>query len=189
MLELDEVLSLSNNIIIGGVDTTTALTSHALEYLARHPGAKARLMNNPSLIPLAREEFLRVFTPIHCLARNIKQDVTVAGRELSEGDRVMLAWAAANRDPAIFDKPDEVLFDRGSNRHLAFGSGIHRCIGSSFARMMFEEMIAQMFARIPEWEVDYAGARRYRSVGTINGWEAMPIRFPPGPKVACDLEI
>ena len=189
MLELDEVLSLSNNIIIGGVDTTTALTSHALEYLARHPGAKARLMNNPSLIPLAREEFLRVFTPIHCLARNIKQDATVAGRELSEGDRVMLAWAAANRDPAIFDKPDEVLFDRGSNRHLAFGSGIHRCIGSSFARMMFEEMIAQMFARIPEWEVDYAGARRYRSVGTINGWEAMPIRFPPGPKVACDLEI
>lgn len=189
MLDLGDVLSLSNNIIIGGVDTTTALTSHALEYLARHPVAKARLVADPTLIKFAREEFLRFFTPIHCLARNVTQDVTVAGQEIHEGDRVLLAWAAANRDPAVFDAPDEVRFDRASNRHLAFGAGIHRCIGSSFARMMFEEMIAQMFERIPEWEVDYTRAQRYRSVGTINGWETMPIRFAPGPRVPCDLQL
>lgn len=189
MLDIGEVLSMSNNIITGGVDTTTALTSHALAYLADHPDAKAKLMADPSLVPFAREEFLRIFTPIHCLARNVKQDVSIAGQDLAEGDRVMLAWAAANRDPAVFENPDDVIFDRASNRHLAFGSGIHRCIGSSFARMMFEEMISQMFARIPEWEIDYANARRYRSVGTINGWETMPIRFRPGPKVACDFVI
>jgi len=189
MLDIGEVLSLSNNIIIGGVDTTTALTTHALEYLANHPDAKAQLMAEPKLVPFAREEFLRVFTPIHCLARNVKHDTQVAGQALSEGDRVMLVWAAANRDPAVFDRPDDVVFDRESNRHLAFGSGIHRCIGSSFARMMFEEMLAQMFARIPEFEVDYARSRRYRSVGTINGWETMPIRFRAGAKVACDLEL
>lgn len=188
-LSLDEVLSLANNIIIGGVDTTTALTTHALAYLADHPEAKARLMADPSLIPFAREEFLRFFTPIHCLARNVTQDTAIKGQDLEQGDRVMLAWAAANRDPEIFEKPDEVQFDRSSNRHLAFGSGIHRCIGSSFARMMFEEMIAQMFARIPEWEVDRAASQRYRSVGTINGWEAMPIHFAPGSRVACSLEI
>lgn len=189
MLDVGEVLSLANNIIIGGVDTTTALTTHALEYLAHHPEAKARLMEDPSLVPFAREEFLRLFSPIHCLARNVRQDVAVAGQALEQGDRVMLIWAAANRDPAVFEKPDDVQFDRGSNRHLAFGSGIHRCIGSSFARMMFEEMIAQMFARIPEFEVDYSGAHRYRSVGTINGWESMPIRFSPGPRVPCDFEV
>lgn len=188
-LEVDEVLSMSNNIITGGVDTTTALTSHALAYLADHPDAKARLMADPSLVPFAREEFLRIFTPIHCLARNVKRDVEIAGQTLEAGDPVMLAWAAANRDPEVFENPDEVIFDRSSNRHLAFGSGIHRCIGSSFARMMFEEMIAQMFARIPEWEIEHANARRYRSVGTINGWETMPIRFRPGPKIACDLVI
>jgi cytochrome P450 len=189
MLDLGQVLSLANNIIIGGVDTTTALTTHALEYLSHHPDAKAKLMADPSLVPFAREEFLRVFSPIHCLARKVKRDVEVAGQELTEGDRVMLVWAAANRDPKVFENPDEVIFDRGSNRHLAFGSGIHRCIGSSFARMMFEEMIAQILARIPEWEVDYTGARRYRSVGTINGWETMPIRFTPGLRVPCDCEI
>lgn len=189
LLELNDVLSLANNIIIGGVDTTTALTTHALEYLHHHPEAKARLMAEPSLVPFAREEFLRVFSPIHCLARNVTRSVEVAGQDVDEGDRVMLVWAAANRDPAVFESPDEVNFDRASNRHLAFGSGIHRCIGSSFARMMFEEMIAQMFARIPDWTIDYEGARRYRSIGTINGWETMPIRFPPGPKVPCDFEI
>jgi cytochrome P450 len=189
MLDIGEVLSMANNIITGGVDTTTALTSHALAYLADHPDAKAKLMADPSMLPFAREEFLRIFTPIHCLARNVTQDVEIAGQELEAGDHVMLAWAAANRDPEMFENPDEVIFDRSSNRHLAFGSGIHRCIGSSFARMMFEEMIAQMFARIPEWEIDYAGARRYRSVGTINGWETMPIRFRPGPRIACDLVI
>lgn len=189
MLDVGEVLSMSNNIITGGVDTTTALTSHALAYLADHPDAKARLMTDPTLVPFAREEFLRIFTPIHCLARNVKRDVEIAGQTLETGDPVMLAWAAANRDPEVFENPDEVIFDRSSNRHLAFGSGIHRCIGSSFARMMFEEMIAQMFARIPEWEIDYANARRYRSVGTINGWETMPIRFAPGPKIACDIAI
>lgn len=188
-LTLDEVLSYSNNIIIGGVDTTTALTTHALTYLHDHPAAKRELMEDRALLPFAREEFLRYFTPIHCLARNVAQDTRFAGVDMAQGDRVLLAWAAANRDPQAFPEPDKIDFRRGSNRHVAFGSGIHRCIGSSFARMMFEEMMEQIFSRIPEFEIDYAQARRYRSVGTINGWEAMPIRFSPGPQVACDLHL
>ncbi|MBQ0749762.1 MAG: cytochrome P450 [Roseovarius sp.] len=186
---LDEVLSLSNNIIIGGVDTTTALTAHALAYLHDHPEAKRELMEDRSLLPFAREEFLRYFTPIHCLARNVSEDTRFKGVEMEHRDRVLLAWAAANRDPEVFPEPDKIDFHRTSNRHVAFGSGIHRCIGSSFARMMFEEMMTQIFERIPEFEIDYTEARRYRSVGTINGWETMPIRFASGPQVACDLHL
>lgn len=189
MLTVDEALSFSNNIIIGGVDTTTALTTHALAYLNDHPDARQQLIDEPSLLPFAREEFLRFFTPIHCLARNVAEDTTFDDVELAKGDRVLLAWAAANRDPKIFSQPDDIDFRRPSNRHVAFGSGIHRCIGSSFARMMFEEMVTQMFERIPEYEIDYAAARRYRSIGTINGWETMPIRFAPGRRVACDLSL
>lgn len=188
-LTLDEVLSYSNNIITGGVDTTTALTTHALSYLHDHPSAKRELMEDRSLLPFAREEFLRFFTPIHCLARNVSQDTQFDGIDMEQGDRVLLAWAAANRDPNVFPAPDTIDFRRASNRHVAFGSGIHRCIGSSFARMMFEEMMEQIFERIPEFEIDYTEARRYRSVGTINGWETMPIRFPPGTRVACDLSL
>jgi len=188
-LTIDEVLSFSNNIITGGVDTTTALTTHALTYLHDHPVAKRELMENRSLLPFAREEFLRYFTPIHCLARNVSQDTQFDGVEMKKGDRVLLAWAAANRDPDAFADPDRIDFHRSSNRHVAFGSGIHRCIGSSFARMMFEEMMVQIFDRIPEYEIDYDRARPYRSVGTINGWETMPIRFAPGSQVACDLKL
>lgn len=188
-LTLEDVLSYSNNIIIGGVDTTTALTTHALAYLHDNPAAKHELMQDRSLLPFAREEFLRFFTPIHCLARNVSHDTRFDGVNMAQGDRVLLAWAAANRDPRAFPEPDEVDFRRESNRHVAFGSGIHRCIGSSFARMMFEEMIDQIFERIPEFAIDYAKARRYRSVGTINGWESMPIRFPAGSRVACDLRL
>lgn len=188
-LTIDEVLSFSNNIIIGGVDTTTALTTHALTYLHDNPDAKRQLMEKPELLPFAREEFLRFYTPIHCLARNVSEDVQWHGIDMEKGDRVLLAWAAANRDPAMFTEPDTVDFKRESNRHVAFGSGIHRCIGSSFARMMFEEMMVQIFARLPEYQIDYANSHRYRSVGTINGWETVMVRFAPGLKVPCNLEL
>lgn len=188
-LTVDEVVSFSNNIIIGGVDTTTALTTHALAYLHDNPQAKRRLIEEPALLPFAREEFLRFYTPIHCLGRNVSEDTQINGVDMAKGDPVLLAWAAANRDPAVFTNPDEIDFDRSSNRHVAFGAGIHRCIGSSFARMMFEEMMAQIFARLPEYDIDYAGSKRYRSVGTINGWETMPTRFVPGEKVPCDVTL
>ena len=79
MLTSEEVLNLCNNIITGGVDTTTALTTHALSYLHDNPADKQRLIGDPSLLPIAREEFLRFYTPIHCLARNVTHDVTLAG--------------------------------------------------------------------------------------------------------------
>jgi len=185
----EEVLSYCNNIIIGGVDTTTALTSHALAYLQEHPEAKARLMADPSLLPIAREEFVRYFAPIHGLARNVTQDIEVDGAQMHKGDRVYLAWSAANRDPEIFNAPEEVDLARVPNRHVAFGAGMHRCIGSTFARVMFEEMMAQVFARIPDYHIDLSRAQRYTSIGTINGWVDMPATFPPGPKVEVGLVL
>jgi len=185
----DEVLSYCNNIITGGVDTTTALTSHALAYLHDHPEEKKRLMEDPKLLPIAREEFVRYFTPIHGLARNVTRDVDVNGVHMEKGDPVYLAWAAANRDPEIFENPEEIDLTRFPNRHIAFGAGMHRCIGSFMARVMFEEMMAQVFARIPDYKIDLTKAKRYTSIGTINGWVDMPVTFTPGPKVDVDIVL
>jgi cytochrome P450 len=185
----EEVLSYCNNIITGGVDTTTALTTHALTYLHDHPEAKQRLIEDREAIPVAREEFLRFYTPIHALARNVSHDVTYGDVEMKAGDPVLLAWAAANRDPEIFENPETVDVARSPNRHIAFGAGRHRCIGSNIARVMFEEMMDQVLNRIPDYRIDYSQAKRYTSVGTINGWINMPISFPPGPKVGTDLEL
>lgn len=183
----EEVLSYCNNIITGGVDTTTALTSHALAYLHDNPDDKKRLMEDPSLIPVAREEFIRFFAPIHSLARNVTRDVEVNGTHMERGDRVLLAWASANRDPEIFENPEQLDIARFPNRHIGFGAGMHRCIGSFMARVMFEEMIKQVFARIPDYRIDIGQAKRYTSIGVINGWVDMPITFLPGPKVEVDL--
>jgi len=188
-LSEEEVLSYCNNIITGGVDTTTALTTHALAYLHDRPDEKKRLMDNPELLPIAREEFVRYFTPIHGLARNVTHDVEFEGAKMEKGDPVYLAWSAANRDPEIFEAPEEVRIDRFPNRHIAFGAGMHRCIGSFMARVMFEEMIKQVFARLPDYRIDVSKARRYTSIGTINGWVDMPCTFPPGPKVDVGLTL
>jgi len=185
----EEVLCYCNNILPGGVDTTTALTTHTLAYLHDHPAEKKRLMENPELLPLAREEFVRFVTPLHALARRATSDVEVNGQQIHKGDRVLLAWSAANRDPEIFENPEEIVIDRYPNRHIAFGAGVHRCIGSFFARVMFEEMVTQVFARIPDYKIDISKAQRYTSVGTINGWVNMPATFTPGPKIGTDLRL
>lgn len=185
----DEVMSYCNNIIIGGVDTTTALTTHALSYLHDHQSEKQRLIDDPGMIPKAREEFARFFTPIHGLARNVTRDVEIGDVTMAAGDRVLLAWAAANRDPEIFDQPESIDMTRFPNRHVAFGAGMHRCIGSFMARVMFEEMVAEIFARIPDYRIHYDRSHRYTSVGTINGWIEMPISFAPGPKTGAGLSL
>lgn len=183
----EEMLSFCNNIITGGVDTTTALTTHALVYLDENRDERQRLIDDPSLLPVAREEFVRFFTPIHGLARNVSRDVAMSGAQMEKGDRVYLAWAAANRDPEIFEQPEAVDITRFPNRHIAFGAGMHRCIGSFMARVMFEEMMHVVFARIPDYRCHVDRARRYTSVGTINGWVDMPTSFTPGPKIETGL--
>lgn len=185
----EEVLAYCNNILPGGVDTTTALTTHALVYLHDHPEEKARLMANPELLRVAREEFVRYVSPIHALARNVTRDVQVGNQTIHQGERVLLAWSSANRDPEIFDNPEQIVLDRYPNRHIAFGAGVHRCIGSFLARIMFEEMVTQVFARIPDYKIDAARAQRYTSVGTINGWVDMPVTFTPGHRIGTQLQL
>ena len=188
-LDAEEALAYCTNIITGGVDTTTALTSHALSYLHDNPAEKQRLIDDPKLLPIAREEFIRYFTPIHGLARNVTKDVEVDGAKMEGGDRVYLAWSAANRDPEIFEGPEEIRLDRFPNRHIGFGAGMHRCIGSFMARVMFEEMMAQVLTRISDYRIDLSKAERYTSIGTINGWVNMPVTFKPGPKVDVDIVL
>ena len=88
----------------------------------------------PELLPTAVEELLRFHSPV-TVGRKVTEPVSVGGVEMRPGDKVLLNFPGANRDPAAFDRPDEVVLDRKRNRHLAFGLGIHRCAGSNLARM------------------------------------------------------
>jgi cytochrome P450 len=182
-LDMELIKNMAFNILAGGVDTTTALTSNTLLHLSRHPEQRQRLIEEPELLPRACEEFVRYFTPLHALGRTAKADVSVNGWQFQKGDRVLLAYASANRDPAIFDDPEAVRLDRAPNRHVGFGAGMHRCLGSFIARIMFQAMMSEVLTRLPDFQVVEAEIEPYPSVGNVNGWIHIPATFTPGPKV------
>lgn len=187
-LESDYIRNMALNILAGGVDTTTALTTHALIHLARHPEHRARLIAEPSLLATAREEFLRYFSPIHGLGRNAVEDVEVNGWQFRKGDRVLLAYASANRDPDVFENADSVNLERSPNRHVAFGSGIHCCVGSFLARMMFDTMVTEVLTRIPDYKLVEESLEPYGSIGRVNGWKHAVATFTPGRKVGASIQ-
>ncbi|WP_082957657.1 cytochrome P450 [Mycobacterium sp. E802] len=176
-------------LMLGGMDTTSGLTGNSLIALMERPDLRAQLLDDPQLIMSATEEFLRHCTPTLGLGRIIKSDTEFHGQHLKAGERAMLMWAAANRDPAVFDDPDTVDFARpNSRRHMAFGVGIHRCMGSHIARMMFQEMMCEVLERIPDFEL--AGEIvRFENAGNVYAARSLPIVFTPGKRVgAVEME-
>ena len=168
------------NVIVGGVDTTTSLTAHALLYLHRNHAARELLRADPSKIPAACEEFLRYYSPAPAQARTVTSDYVMGDSAMKEGDRVLICWAAANRDPAVFANPDEVNLDRSPYNHAAFGLGPHRCPGSHLARVEFEIMLAEVLRRIPDYVIDESELQMYRDRGVANGVVSLPATFTPG---------
>jgi len=177
----DETLrSVCTSLIVGGFDTTASLVSNILWHLEHRPDLRLRLRNEPDLMESAIEEYLRFFTPAQGLGRTVTGPTTLGGWPLNERDRVFLSWAGANRDPAEFEDPDDVVFDRSSNHHVAFGFGVHRCVGRHFARMEAAIMVSEFLSRIPDYVIDHDRSERFPSIGIINGWVRMPATFEAG---------
>ena len=176
-------------LVFGGLDTTTGLTACAFHYLGLHPEQRRHLIDHPDQIPVAIEEFVRFFGPIQALGRTVTQDTEMDGWSFKKGERVMIAYAAANRDPAVFDDPDTLRIDRFPNRHIGFGGGMHRCLGSFFGRLLIRAMLDEVFARLPDYRIDTDRAAPYPSVGIVNGWISIPVTFEPGPKLGGGVPI
>ena len=135
------ILGMVGLALIAGADTTWSALGSSLWHLATHEDDRERLVADPGLLPVAVEEFLRAYSPV-TMARIVATDVEVAGCPMRAGDRVLMNFPAANRDPDAFEEADRVIIDREVNRHVAFGAGIHRCAGSNLARMELTVAIA-----------------------------------------------
>ncbi|MGE0384934.1 MAG: cytochrome P450 [Gammaproteobacteria bacterium] len=176
----DTIVDVSNLILGGGLDTTTALIGHGVNHLERHPELRAELLADPKQIMMGFcEELLRFYTPTQALARTATRDVEVGGQSIKAGERVLMCWASANHDPGKFERPGEFDMHRFPNLHQAFGLGAHRCLGSTFARYEFSVAIEQVLKRMPDFRL-VEGAERYQSIGIVNGWHRLPARFTPG---------
>jgi cytochrome P450 len=161
--------------LIAGVDTTWSAIGSALWHLATHPEDRRRLAAEPALMPTAVEELLRAYSPV-TMARIVAKDVEFGGCPMHEGDRVLLSFPAANRDPEAFPDADTVRIDREVNRHVAFGAGIHRCAGSNLARMELRVAIEEWLARIPEFRLDPEGQVTWAG-GQVRGPRRVPVLF------------
>ncbi len=162
-------------MLLGGIDTTWSTLGASLFHLGTHPEDLARLVKEPELLPGAIEEFLRFYSPV-TIARVMSQDGEAAGQVFPKGERVLLSYPAANRDPRHFEQPDEVVLDRRNNRHLAFGVGVHRCMGSNLARMELEVALHAWLRRFPRFELAVAPEEIQWTVGPVRGPRKVPLR-------------
>ena len=174
---VDDMVILGMGILtmIAGIDTTWSAIGSSLWHLATHDADRQRLVDESTLMDTAVEELLRAYSPV-TMARAVTQDVEFNGCPMQQGDKLLLNFPAANRDPSAFDRADQVLLDRQENRHVAFGSGIHRCAGSNLARMELRVALEEWLQRVPVFHLA-EGAGVTWAGGQVRGPRQLPVVF------------
>jgi cytochrome P450 len=170
-----------NSFLNAGHGTTVSGMTSLLWEVLKDAGLRQRLIDDPSLIPAAVEESMRLHTPFFGLYRMTTKDVTVGGVEIAKGSSVFMNWAAANRDPEVFENPDGFDLDRqvGRNRLMTFGFGIHACMGQPMARMEMQVALGALLERMPEIELIDPDSVKHEFAGSETALiKSLPARLP-----------
>lgn len=141
-------------MIVAGMGAPQAVLGSCVVHLARESELQARLRANPDDLPAAIEEFLRLYAPYRVFARTPREDVVVHGRLVREREPIALIYPSANRDPVVFDDPDDFVLHRRNNSHLAFGRGAHRCPAATMGRVELLIALETLLARTRSFELD-----------------------------------
>jgi cytochrome P450 len=180
----EEIVGMILLLILGGLETTAGALGHFMIRFCQEPEIPALLRQQPELIPAAVEELLRLEGPFIAIGRTARHDAEISGHHIKQGEKVMIYWAAANRDDDEF--PDAASFDvnRRQNRHIAFGAGPHRCAGSNLARLNLRVAVQELVSRLDN-------IRLLESPETLPFHSALnrsplsvPIGFSPGPRLS-----
>jgi cytochrome P450 len=169
------ILGMAMLTMIAGIDTTWSAIGSSLWHLATNDEDRERLVADPALMDTAVEELLRAYSPV-TMARLVTDDVEVGGCPMGKGDKLLLNFPAANRDPDVFERADEVVLERQHNRHVAFGTGIHRCAGSNLARMELRVALEEWLARVPVFHLA-EGAEVLWAGGQVRGPRRLDVVF------------
>jgi len=175
-LDDDSLASHLAMLIIGGSETFPKTFATTLRRLAQHPDQRRDLAADPALIPDAYNEGLRFDMPTQFLMRQVKRPVELAGAKMKEGQGLMFLYHSANHDEREFPDPDRFDVRRRPPRILSFGYGPHSCLGVNAARLEGRVCLEELLARIPEYDVDEAGAERLRTE-FVQGYWKLPITF------------
>jgi cytochrome P450 len=176
-----EIINIILMTMFASLDTTNSMLSLMFLHLAEHPDAQRLIVEQPERIPVVIEELVRHEAMVST-ARVVTQDVELHGHTLRAGDRVLMSWGLAGHDPAVFDRPGEVDFERSSIRHLGFGIGPHRCLGMHLARRIIKVALEEWHAVIPRYQVT-PGSAPVRRYSPISGLERLDLAVLSGTDV------
>jgi cytochrome P450 len=163
-------------LVDAGGDTTRNLLSAGLIALKDNPDQLAWLKADlATRLPGAREELLRYTSPVIYMRRTAKRNVVLAGEQIEEGDKVVMYFGAANRDPDKFDRPDMLDLSRTPNEHIAFGTGPHGCLGQHIARIEIDAMLTEVLTRMQDFRLKEQP--KWLPSNFISGPQVMPVEF------------
>jgi cytochrome P450 len=166
-------------LVDAGGDTTRNLLSAGLLALMEHRDQMAWLkVDLEGRLAAARDELLRWTSPVIYMRRTAREAVTLAGHAIAAGDKVVMYFGSANRDPAKFAAPETLDLARHPNEHIAFGTGPHGCLGQHIARLEIDAMLGEVLGRMHGFEL--AAPPRWLESNFISGPKTMPLRFTPG---------
>ena len=187
MLAPEEIGPFFILLAVAGNDTTRTAISHGMNLLAQNPDQRRIWQDDIERVtPTAVEEIVRAASPVTFMRRTVTGDVTVSGHDFHEGDKVVMFYGAANRDPRHFDDPESFKVERDPNPHVGFGGpGPHFCLGAHLARREVAVAFRQLFTRLPDIEVTGdAVPLEAAGIPLVGGIKRLPVKFTPTKRAA-----
>lgn len=161
-------------IIFAGNDTTRNSLSGAMRLLTEFPDQKQMVIDDPSLIPRMIEEALRMVSPVMHMRRTATRDTELHGQKIAKGEKVVLWYGAANRDPSVFENPDQFNIEReNASKHLAFGHGPHKCLGSRIAQLQLRLAFQKILERFPD--IEWTGKQVIEPNNFVHGIRSLQV--------------
>ncbi len=173
-LSEDELVGTAILLLNAGHEASVNGAANSWYALFRQPAALAALRADPRLVPSAIEELLRFDTPAPMFERWVLEEIEIGDVRIPRGQELALQFAAANRDPDVFERANEIVLDRHPNPYLSFGAGIHYCLGAPLAKAEFDIVFRQIIERLPRLELASEPAWKPRFV--LRGLESLPVR-------------
>jgi cytochrome P450 family 142 subfamily A polypeptide 1 len=178
----DELVMMLVILLVAGNETTRNAISGGMQLLIEHPDERRKLLEDPSLVPSAVEEMVRLVSPVHSFSRTATRDTELRGRTIRAGEQVLLLYPSANRDAEVYDQPDAFRVERNP-QHLGFGVGSHFCLGANLARMEMRVAFEHILRRLPDMEYAAGGPVVVPSA-LVRSCVEMKVRFTPERRAA-----
>ena len=173
----DELAFFAPFLVLAGNETTRHAIAYGMLALLEHPEQLARLREDPSLIATAADEILRWTTIVRAMRRVAMEDSELGGKRIRAGESVVMVYASANRDAAVFEDPFAFRIDRAPNEHLSLGIGPHYCLGANLARMELQVVLERVVARLPGLRLEPGTQVAAGAYGIVRAVEKMPVLF------------